>query len=426
MKKYFIVIILLCVAIFSFSCGNSYKTSTPSDGLLTNELTTKEKQSDLKNLYKVIKKYHADYTHKISKEDFEKAYDTLYENCGELSSDKFCFEIMKLLSLIGDNATKATLDSNRYANRYYLPFEVDKFEEGYIIYEASKDYKKYIGYQVLKIENTEINEVVNILKDYYSADTVERQKYLCTQDIVFWDLLNAAGIVNSKTVNVTLGINGDSEVVAFEAYKNSSYKDLEFDDNAPDLISKYNDEYYSFKQVENSIYIQFNVCNEDPNKSVETFVNELSPICNPDVFHSIILDLRNNPGGIQNTIYPLISLLQTYKLKNEKAQIFVLTGSGTMGVSVVNLFEKIGKIATVIGTETGGLNNFYGDKVYYTLHNSLMRISIPEENFDFYHGDEISVYKPDIEVIQKYSDYKNGVDTLISVCQKITDTEYSK
>ena len=325
MKKYFIL--LLCfISLFTISCKTKYKTSTPDDGLLVNETTTREKQNDMKALKKAIQKYHVDYTHKLSEKEFEDKYNELYNRLGELSSDEFCFEIMKLLSLIGDNATKATLDSTRYANRYYLPFEVDLFEEGYIIYEAAKAYRNYIGYKIVKIENTEIDDVVNILKDYYSGDTVARQKYLCVRDIVFWDLLKAAKIVNSKDVKVTLEYKGTTEEVTFKAFKNSDYKTMEFGKDADDLISKYNDKYYTYEKADNCIYIQFNVCNEDPNKSVKSFVDELSKVANPDVFHGIILDLRNNPGGLQDTIYPLTTMLYDYKTKNSKAQVFVLTG----------------------------------------------------------------------------------------------------
>lgn len=424
MKKY--LILLLCfISLFTISCKNKYKTSTPSDGLLVNETTTREKQKDMKALKEAIKKYHVDYTHKISESEFEEKYNELYNRLDELSSDEFCFEIMKLLALIGDNATKATLDSNRYANRYYLPFEVDLFEEGYIIYEAAKEYRKYIGYKIVKIENTEIDDVVNILKDYYSGDTVARQKYLCVRDIVFWDLLKAAKIVDSKEVKITLERNGSTEEVTFKAFKNSDYKSMEFGKDAEDLISKYSDDvYYKFTKADNCIYIQFNVCNEDPDKSVREFVDELSKAANPDVFHGMILDLRNNPGGLQTTIYPLTTMLYDYKTKNEKAQVFVLTGPETTGVAVVNIFERMRDYATVIGSPTGGLNNFYGDKVYYTLPNTLLRVSLPDIHFDYYKGNDISVYKPDIEVIQRYEDYEKGIDTLVKTCQLIAESSF--
>lgn len=423
MKKY--LILLLCfISLFTISCKTKYKTSTPDDGLLVNETTTREKQNDMKALKKAIQKYHVDYTHKLSEKEFEDKYNELYNRLGELSSDEFCFEIMKLLSLIGDNATKATLDSTRYANRYYLPFEVDLFEEGYIIYEAAKAYRNYIGYKIVKIENTEIDDVVNILKDYYSGDTVARQKYLCVRDIVFWDLLKAAKIVNSKDVKVTLEYKGTTEEVTFKAFKNSDYKTMEFGKDADDLISKYNDKYYTYEKADNCIYIQFNVCNEDPNKSVKSFVDELSKIANPDVFHGIILDLRNNPGGLQDTIYPLTTMLYDYKTKNSKAQVFVLTGAETTGVAVVNIFERMKDYVTVIGAPTGGLNNFYGDKIYYTLPNTLLRVSLPEIHFDFYKGDDISVYKPDILVTQRYEDYEKGIDTLIKTCQTIAESSF--
>ncbi len=54
MKKYFIL--LLCfISLFTISCKTKYKTSTPDDGLLVNETTTREKQNDMKALKKLFK-----------------------------------------------------------------------------------------------------------------------------------------------------------------------------------------------------------------------------------------------------------------------------------------------------------------------------------------------------------------------------------
>ncbi len=419
MKKYFIILICF-ICLFSISCGTELKDSTPGDGKLVNELTVKEKRKDLKLLKEKLKKEHINYSHKINTKDFDEKIEALSDKLDTISSDDFVFEMMKIVASIGDNATTSTLDSTRYANRYYLPFEVEKFEEGYIIYKAAENYSKYIGWKIKAIEDTEIDDVVEKLKDYFGADTVARQKYLASENIVFWDLLKSAGIVSSKYVKICLEYNGEEEIVTFSAYKNSDYSKMNFIKNAPALISEYNGEYYSLDTKDDYIYIQFNVCNDDPNKSVKKFTEEVRSIAQPNIFKSVILDLRNNPGGLQETIIPLAAMLVEYKVNG--GNVFVLVNEGTYGVAVVNLVATLGNSFTTIGSPTGGLSSYFGYKAYYTLPNSRLRISYPQQYFDYYSKDETMVFSPSISKLQTYEDYAKGEDTLIKTALAIANS----
>lgn len=418
MKKYFIILICF-ICLFSISCGTKLKDSTPSDGKLVNELTLKEKQKDIKLLKEVIKDKHVNYGHSVSADKLDEAIESLSKKLDTISSDDFAFEMMKIVALVGDNATTSTLDSTRYANRYYLPFELQKFEEGYIIYKAAEDYSQYIGWKIKAIENTDIDDAVEILKDYFGADTVARQKYLAIKNIVFWDLLKSAQIVSSKDVKIRLEYNGSEEVVTFSAYKNSDYSKMNFIKKAPSLISEYNGKYYSFDTKDNYIYIQFNVCNDDPDKSVSEFSEEIELIAKPNIFKSIILDLRNNPGGLQETIMPLVGVLLQYKANG--GNVYVLVDEGTYGVAVVNSVATLGNIFTTIGSPTGGLSSYYGYKGYYTLPNSLLKISYPQQYFSYYSGDEIIAFSPSINKLQSYEDYANGEDSLIKTALLLSE-----
>lgn len=417
MKKYFLLLNLLLV-LFMISCGKAIKESTPSDGMIVNELSKREMKTDLKLLKEQLTTHHINYTHSISKEQFEKAYDELYDKLGDLTNTEFAFEILKLYSLINDNATNATLDSNRYVNRYYLPFEVDLFEEGYIIYQTEKSYSKYLGYTLVAIEGKNTLEVIDTLKDYFGADTTERSKFLALKNINFLDLLKHCKIANSDEVKVTLSKDGNTETVTFKAYKNSDYSKYEFVTNAVDLPSKNNNKYYSYKLLDNSIYIQINRCNEDSEYKIKDFVSQITSLAKPAAFKSIIVDLRNNAGGIQEAMFPLISALQKYS--QEGGKLYTLIGPNTCGVSVVNVFAAYSTMSVVVGQATGGLNNYYGYSAKYTLPKSRITLNIPTVNYNYYEGDKVSVFKPNIEKLQSYADFVNGDDTLINLCKSYT------
>lgn len=418
MKKYLLFVLL----VFSFvllGCGDDsiYKESTPKDGLLTNKLSVEEMKYDLDYYVDYVKNNHAKYDHSLSKEEFDNEIKRIENNLENYTSDQFVFELVKLTAKIGDGNTYTNLDSTRTVNRNYLPFEARLFEEGYIITDIEETHKAYIGYKLTEINGVDIEEVVNKLCDYTSGDTYAGKKYNAVNNINFWDMLYNAGIVSSKEVELTISNGTDEYKVTVKAYINKKYSEVKFATDEVELYSDYNKLYYSYSLEDRVLYIQYNYCGDMSSKSMKAFAEELKSYAKINIHKNIVLDLRHNNGGYQETIAPLFSLLRDFN--REGGKVYVLIGSGTKGVAIINAMQLSNEgVGVLIGEPTGGLNNFYGTRKTVKLPKSLLSVTIATQYQEYFKGEEGVSLIPGDNVVQTYADYINGVDSAIKFALK--------
>lgn len=417
MKKY-LLLVLFTFSLLLIGCGEiEPKKSTPSDGLLTNELSVKEMKQDLKIYVEFVKENHADFDNTITEEEFDNEVTVIKSNLENMTSDEFVFELMKLQVKIGDGNTYATLDNERKINRTYLPFEVKKFAEGYLITKIEKTHKDYLGWELKAIDGVSLDNVLTKLSAYCAGDTAIAKKHAALGLVNFYDVLYNAGIVSSKYVQLTLG-NGELEVkVSVEAYLNKEYSKVEFAESAADLFSAKKSDYYSYQLVDKALYIQYNYCYDMSSKKMTEFAEELKDYLRVEIHKNAILDLRYNIGGYQETLLPLVSVLRDFKKAG--GNVYVLIGNGTKGISIINaMYLYNSDIATIIGEETGGLNNFYGYRKAYTLPNSQLVITVAATYQEYYMNQEAMTLKPGSVVEQTYADYLEGIDSLVKFATK--------
>ena len=417
MKKY-LLLILLTLSLLLVGCGTvELKKSTPSDGFLTNQLTVKEMKQDLKFYIEFVKENHAKFDHKLTEEEFDNEIKTIKSNLENMSSDEFVFEIMKLQAKLGDGNSYTTLDSTRLVNRKYLPFEVKKFAEGYLITKIEKTHKDYLGYELKAIDNTKFEDVLAKLAEYSAGDTAEAKTYNALSLVNFYDILYNAKIVSSKYVQLTLS-NGKEEVkVSVEVYNNKDYSKVEFAESGSKLFSEKKSDNYSYSLEDRTVYIQYNYCYNMKNKSMTEFALEVKEYLKINLHKNVVIDLRYNIGGAQETFFPLVSVLKTFK--NEGGNVYVLIGKGTKGVGIINaMYLYNNNIATLIGESTGGLTNFYGIRTSFTLPNSLLLITVPTKYQEYYKNQTPITLKPSNIVEQTYADYVEGLDSLVKFALK--------
>lgn len=417
MKKY-LLLILLTLSLLLVGCVSSDPIkSTPSDGLLTNELTVGEMKKDLKLYSKYVKEKHADFDHQISEDEFDEEIKAIRNNLDDMTSDEFVFAIMKLHSKLGDGNSFTILDDARLVNRKYLPFDVKKFAEGYIITKIEETHKDYLGYELKAIDSTSFEDVIAKLSQYVEGDTVEAKKYNALSLANFYDVLYNAGIVSSKYAQLTLA-KGEEEVkVSVEFYNNKDYSKVKFAESAAALYSEKKDDYYSYSLVDKAVYIQVNYCYNMTNKSIKDLAQELKDFLKINIHKYAVLDLRYNIGGVQDAIFPIISVLKDFA--KEGGNVTVLIGKGTKGIGIINaMYIANNEIGTLIGENTGGVTNFYGIRSSMVLPKSQLTIVVPTKFQEYFVNQTPITLKPSYTIEQSYEDYVQGIDSLVKYATK--------
>lgn len=416
MKKFLFILLVFTCFCSLVACDGKIKESTPEDGLLTNELSEKEMTKDLDKLVEVLKANHVDFDHEYSEENFDKDVADLKAKLSTIDSEAFSFEVMKLCAKIGDAATRAYLDTNRKDNQYYLPVQFTAFEEGLFISKIDIEKEDYLGWKLLKVEETNVEDLINKLSVYYGGESHEYCKYAAKNSIPFWNMLNHAGVVSSKDVKLTVSnaLETKTEVITLTAEKSGEYDDERMQVLANDLPTKYLGTYYHYKLIDNVLYIQYNNCAENPKQSLEKFMKEISTYLTIDVYKNVVVDFRYNYGSGNYTSGALLySALKTFA--NDGGNVYCLMGENTQAHSIGAIIQiKSMCNAVLLGTPTVSTTLFYSHTDSYVLRNSVMNITFPTKTTSFVDGDNHGSLLPSVTIKQSYFDYINDTDSLLN------------
>lgn len=100
-----------------------------------------------------------------------------------------------------------------------------------------------------------------------------------------------------------------------------------------------------------TLYIQYNACREDKDLPMETFTGQVKTEIEQNGYDRAIVDLRNNGGGSDGVLVPLIHLLEE-KHEQDGMAFYTLIGEATFSSALINAVELKEAGATLVGTPT--------------------------------------------------------------------------
>jgi len=126
-----------------------------------------------------------------------------------------------------------------------------------------------------------------------------------------------------------------------------------------------------------------------------------------------VFDLRYNSGGnsLQGTLF--IEKIMRHPKILKGIPVFVLIGRKTYSSAIINVmdFKKYSNV-TLIGEETAGKPNHFGEVRKFTLPNSGLTVGYSTKYFQRTSGNENTI-KPDVEILLSISDFVKGIDPLL-------------
>jgi hypothetical protein len=107
-----------------------------------------------------------------------------------------------------------------------------------------------------------------------------------------------------------------------------------------------------------TVYFQYNSCTEDPNQPSATFLAQLNQTLTQSGVERLIVDMRNNSGGLATILDPWITQLKTTRF-NAPGRLYVIVGRATFSAAMeaTDMF-KDGTAAIFVGEPTGGKPRF--------------------------------------------------------------------
>lgn len=384
------------------------------------------RQEDLDYLYDNIKELHPNMYANTPEEEFLLLKEEIENKLPEESNINFAMDLEKLAALVGDSHTGISLNNSIADEIHFYPIEIDWFDGNWYLTMGKGSDSGMIGMQVTAINGISMSDVLKKVSPYISYDNNVKLQRQFTEMCYIADLYYCAGIIsdgeplvlsltNRQGIKRTLSVNPimQSEIDNYR-YINLSVKRrvipaTEYDE----------DKYYFSKALNDSTYyIQYNRCSEDSDYSMADFCKDVESDFDKGDYKLVLVDLRNNGGGSDGVIAPLMLLLKQ-EMDTTGMQVAVLIGESTFSAAIINSVEFQEMGCVLAGEATSGSVNHFGAITSFMLPNSQFSVSVSSafvslsSYFDAAAGKGIEPLVPDVVIPQTIDDYSAGKDTCV-------------
>ncbi|GAA6513465.1 hypothetical protein [Merdimmobilis hominis] len=408
--------LLAVLAVLLAACGPAAGNSGSSGSTQSSGVEKPPMEEDLDLFTSTLEENHKNLYANISKEEFQAEVEQVRAELPGMSEGQFYYSLRRLLSLVGDAHTSLGFTDSNYRHLTALPFAVMYFEDGWHLMMLEEQNQQYLGYRLLAIDGTPIDEVYAKAKTIMSYENESWARQQFSNTINFLDALKYLGIVGEDADSITLTIQkgegspeetlplkGMNEEEIFAA----TILQVERRETPATAARGY---YRTLDLGDGAFFLQYNTCQEAEDLPMAEFVELTSDALCAGQYTKVILDLRYNTGGDSRIFEPMIEKLGELK-EQQGFQVYVLIGRNTFSSAIINSIQAQEALdAVLVGEQTGGSVNGYGELQSFQLKNTPVQVYYSTKYFELIPGYEKDSLYPDQPVAQTYEDYVAGVD----------------
>jgi len=349
---------------------------------------------------------HIDFEKIVNKKEFSRDLGKLKRKVHRLMDYEIVLELQAILAKLHIAHTNVTIN---YWGITHFPIYTEIFDDGLFIVGICPSRTTYLRQRIVGINDIPIDEVYEKLSTLVSYEN----EYWLKAEIPFHinspEILSFCGIVNYENDIIYNLEDGRKKV--FNAKKDYQDSQMIFAHellNSTWLKNQYKN--YWFKVLDdNTLYIQYNKCEEDPRYPFALFVEKIDSVFNSNPIEKLCFDLRLNTGGNSFLVDPLINRIK----QQQGLTIYTLISrrtysSGTM--AALDLKDEFN--ALLIGEPTGGSPKSYGDIRTFSLPNSGVKVHYCVQYFSLLETDDPFI-APDIYIDYLSEEYFKGRDPVL-------------
>jgi tetratricopeptide (TPR) repeat protein len=349
-------------------------------------------REDLLYLAKWLPLVHGNLFHTMTREQFDNAVKSLYENIPSLKRHQIIVELTRIGVMIGDGHSgirllwyvTATLVSEQKIGFRFYPLQLYYFKEGIFVQAAKPELRRLIGARLLKIGDKTCDEAYSAVRELVPRDNEMFIKLYAPHLLTQAEVLSALGIVEDmEKAPYLFEVEGNPELLELKPIATGPALGFALDPTWVDarggsqtesplwLRDPQNYFWFEYLKESKTLYVQYNAVANKPNETVADFFKRVFEFAESNEVDKFVLDLRHNGGGDNFLNRPIIhGLIKSNKL-NQKGKLFAVIGRATFSAAQ-NLVNELEKHTNVIfvGEPTGGRPNHYGDAARIVLPNS--------------------------------------------------------
>ena len=302
-----------------------------------------------------------------------------------------------------------------YALRLY------HFTDGYFVLDAPDS--TAIGGRLVAINGMPVEEAVELVTPLAAHDNDKTIEVVVPAYLMTSEMLEGLGIVDDITqprfevrrddgTTVELDppmVDIDTYTAQFDGFPVGLPK------AAQPLSQSRRDETFWWTTIGDALYFQYNeVQRSSPSGSLAAVVADMRQRIEGGGVSRVIVDVRHNPGGNNQTYGPLLNLLLDPEVDRPGA-LYVIIGRQTFSAATNFATElDVRSSAVFVGEPTGGRPNLYGDAKRVTLPSSKLPVHVSSRYWEMSTPDDTRPWiPPDIPVELSSIDYLAGVDPVL-------------
>ncbi len=318
----------------------------------------------------------------------------------------------------------------------YLPLSFYWFDDGIYITAAPEQYRILLGDRVVSVGRLSIDEATSKLTALVPHDNDSWTKYLIPlSKLPNTDFLFGTGVTDSTdSAQIQVSRRGDLRAGAGRRRPpptTTASADVQAlsPSQFPPMIQAYRGALPLYRQQPNknywatvidggaTVYFQYNSCNEDPTLASADFLAQLNRTLAGNGVERLIVDMRNNTGGLATILDPWIKVIRSSRF-NQPGRLYVIVGRATFSAAMeASDFFRDETAAIFVGEPTGGMPRFVLRRGDFGLPYFGIRVSYSSGVENAKDTDPTLV--PDIQTGLTFEQYMNGDDPALDAILSI-------
>lgn len=404
---FILIIVLILVGVFSFLQRSIFSIA------IKNETITKQQwHEDIEYLRKNLPKKHKNLYFKISEQEFNNSIDNLEKDLDSIDSKEIQVRLMSIIASVGDAHT----DILNFKSNSKYPLDLYWFKEGLFVIGSDSKYENILGGRVTEINGIPIKKIEEGVNTLIPHENEYWLKFRNTSMLLEPKALKHFGVINKDSVNenISLTVEKSDNTISKKEVIAEKERDIKWSyliDKAkekPLYLRTNKDSSIIYDEKDKLIYFKFDDSFMHPTKKELSLLKDMLKENKAD---KLIIDIRNNMGGIHLDKSKLVDMIIDSPDYNKKEKLFVIVGRETFSSGLLYAAEfKNRTNATFCGEPTGGSLRHYGDVRNFKLPNSKLEIRYSTKYFDKGPGDSLV---PECKVDYSIKDYVEGIDPVI-------------
>ena len=347
-------------------------------------------QQDLRYLETQLARLHVDPFHTVDRETLSRAVSELSAQVAQLSDLEVTIEVMRLVAMVGDAHTQAVPPSTVPYHVY--PLSVRWLVDGFYVIDALLEHRDLLGYKLVQVGETPIDQVYDRLVPYVSHETETGLRDDIARYMLCGEMLQTLDLVEdvSGTTLTLADADGTQVLRQVQAVEGVAYLEALAAEPVSDELPLYRQrpkEHYWFQTLnKGTVYLRLKRSEQMEDLPFRDLCAELMAVLDARPEMRLVVDLRGNGGGDSEVFKPLVKGILDRPHVNRQGALFVLVDRGTYSSAALQTIELVLRTnALLLGEPPASVVDHYGQVASFLLPNSRMRIDYSTKHFPVSH-----------------------------------------